>query len=101
MHVLQVFVHVKPEHREAFIDATLDNVRASRMEAGVARFDFYAHQDDPTRFVLMEVYHNAEAPGKHKTTPHYQKWAHQVEEMLAEPRQRNLLTNLFPGDEGF
>ncbi len=101
MHVLQVFIHINPEFRDAFITITRENARASREEPGVARFDFYAQQDDPSRFVLIEVYRNAEAPAKHKETSHYRKWAELVQDMLAEPRQRNLLTNLYPEDEGF
>lgn len=101
MHVLQVFIHIKPEFRDAFITITRENARDSREEPGVVRFDFYAQQDDPSRFVLIEVYRHAEAPVKHKETAHYKKWAEQVQDMLAEPRQRNLLTNLDPFDQDF
>ncbi len=56
MHIVHVFVHVKPEHLEAFKAATVENARHSVQEPGIARFDVIQQADDPTRFVLVEVY---------------------------------------------
>ena len=60
MLVVHVHVHVKPECVEAFKQATLANARESLKEPGVARFDVVQQQDDPTRFVLVEVYRDAD-----------------------------------------
>jgi quinol monooxygenase YgiN len=57
--------------------------------------------DDPTRFVLVEVYRTPEAPARHKDTAHYQLWRDTVAEMMAEPRSSVKYTNLFPGEEGW
>ena len=56
MYIVHVFVHVKPEHLEAFKAATIENARNSVQEPGIARFDVIQQADDPTRFVLIEVY---------------------------------------------
>jgi quinol monooxygenase YgiN len=77
---------VKPEFVEAFRAATVENARLSAKEPGIARFDVVQQQDDPTRFVLVEVYRTADAPAKHKETPHYAKWRDTVAPMMAEPR---------------
>lgn len=72
MLVVHVHVHVKPEAIEAFKAATLENARNSVQEAGIARFDILQQSDDPTRFVLVEVYRTGEAPGRtssHRITP--------------------------------
>ena len=61
MLVVHVHVHVKPEYVEAFKQATLANARESLKEPGVARFDVVQQQDDPARFVLVEVYRDADA----------------------------------------
>ena len=53
---------------ENFKKATLNNARNSVQEGGIARFDFIQQMDDPTKFVLVEVYKNADAPAKHKET---------------------------------
>ena len=55
MFYVNVFVHVKPDQVEAFKPATIENARNSVQEPGIARFDVIQQQDDPTRFVLVEV----------------------------------------------
>lgn len=98
MVILIVSLHVKPEYVEAFKKATVENARHSLEEPGVARFDVLQQSDDPTRFLLVEVYRTPEDPAKHKETPHYNKWREVAEPMLAEPRTRALYTNIFPAD---
>lgn len=84
--VVHVQVRVLPQHVDEFLRATLDNARHSREERGVARFDVVQDRDDPTRFVLVEVYRSADAPAAHKATAHYARWRDAVEPMMAEPR---------------
>jgi quinol monooxygenase YgiN len=101
MLIVHVQVHVKPEFVESFKHATLDNARNSIQEAGIARFDIIQQQDDPARFVLVEVYRDVDATLKHKETSHYIKWRDAVAPMMAEPRTGVKYTNIFPGDEGW
>lgn len=101
MLVVQVHVHVKPDCVEAFRQASLENARQSLKEPGVARFDVLQHQDDPTRFILVEAYRNAEAPAAHKGTRHYAVWRDAVAPWMAEPRQSVKLDNLFPDDAAY
>jgi quinol monooxygenase YgiN len=101
MQVVHVHIHIKPEFVEAFIEATLENARNSVREPGVARFDFFQTTDDPTRFVLNEVYRTPEAPAAHRKSAHYLRWLDTVTEMMAEERTRTILKNLFPADPEF
>ncbi len=101
MLIVHVHVHVKPECVEAFRQASLANARASVQESGIARFDVVQQQDDPTRFVLVEAYRNAEAPALHKQTAHYATWRDAVASMMAEPRTSVKYSNVFPGEEGW
>ena len=101
MDIMHVFNQVNPEHIEAFKAATVDNASSSVREPGIARFDVIQQSDDPTRFVLVEVYRTAEAPARHKETAHYHKWIETVEEMMASPRTRIYYTNVFPDDAGW
>jgi quinol monooxygenase YgiN len=98
MLVVHVHIHVKPEHVEAFKQASIANARESIREPGIARFDFVQQQDDPARFVLVEVYRTSEAPAAHKETKHYQTWRDAVAPMMAEPRSSVKFTNLYPED---
>jgi (4S)-4-hydroxy-5-phosphonooxypentane-2,3-dione isomerase len=101
MLIVHVAVHVKPEFVEAFREATIENGRNSVKEPGIARFDVVQNLDDPTRFVLVEVYRSADAPAQHRATAHYAAWRDRVESMMAEPRTRAQFQNVFPGDEGW
>lgn len=101
MHIVQVHVHVKPDSVEDFVDATQDNARNSVQEPGIARFDILQSSDDPTRFILVEVYRTPEDPKKHKETAHYLRWRERVADMMAEPRQGVPYKNIFPEDAGW
>ncbi|MBM3882496.1 MAG: antibiotic biosynthesis monooxygenase [Verrucomicrobia bacterium] len=101
MLVVHVHVRVKPEGIEAFKQATLENARQSVREPGIARFDVLEQSDDPTRFVLVEVYRTAEAPAQHKATAHYAKWRDAVASLMAEPRSSVKFENVFPDDAGW
>jgi quinol monooxygenase YgiN len=101
MLVIHVQVRVKPDCVDPFQQASLANARQSIQEPGVARFDVVQQQTDPTCFVLVEVYRNAEAQAAHRETRHYQIWRDTVESMMAEPRSSVKFTNVFPDDNGW
>ncbi len=101
MFIVQVFVHVKPQEVEAFKAASIENARNSVKESGVARFDVIQQQDDPTRFVLIEVYRTPDDSARHKETAHYQNWRDTVADMMAEPRAGIKYANIFPDDQGW
>jgi autoinducer 2-degrading protein len=101
MNIVHVHVHVKPEFVEAFKQATIENASNSVKEEGIARFDVIQLADDPTRFILVEVYKSVEASAAHKETAHYAKWRDTVAEMMAEPRQGIKYGNVFPEDAGW
>lgn len=101
MLIVHVFVHVKTDYVEAFIEATLENARNSIQEPGIARFDVVQQVDDPTQFVLVEVYRTPEDPARHKETAHYLKWRDAVAEMMAAPRTSVKYVDLFPDAPGW
>ena len=98
MIIVLVHVNVKPEFVEAFKQVSIENASNSVKEDGIARFDVIQQSDDPTKFILVEVYKTAEAPAAHKETAHYARWRDAVAEMMAEPRQGIKYTNVFPDD---
>ncbi len=101
MLIVHVQVQVKPEFIAAFKAATVANAQASVQEPGIARFDVVQQVDDPTRFVLVEVYRNVEAPARHKETAHYAKWRDAVAPMMAGPRTSVKFGEVFPGEAGW
>ena len=98
MQIVLVHVNVKPESIEAFKLASMENASNSVKEEGIARFDLIQQTEDPTKFILVEVYKTAEASVAHKATQHYARWRDIVAEMMAEPRQGIKYTNIFPED---
>lgn len=101
MFIVQVQVRVKPECVEAFRQATIENARHSMQEPGIARFDVMQQRDDSTRFVLVEVYRDENAPGAHKETAHYKNWRDTVADMMAEPRSSLRFSDVYPEAAGW
>ncbi|RPJ58831.1 MAG: antibiotic biosynthesis monooxygenase [Acidobacteria bacterium] len=101
MLIVHVHIRVKAEAVNAFRSATIENASQSVKEPGIARFDFLQQADDPTRFILVEVYRDGDAPARHKETAHYAKWRDTVVDMMAEPRTSVKFTNVFPEDRGW
>jgi quinol monooxygenase YgiN len=101
MHIVHVFIHIKEGQVEEFKTATVKNARNSLQEPGIARFDLIQQTDDPTRFLLVEVYRTAQDAASHKETTHYKLWQNTVESMMAEPRTRLIYRNVFPDESGW
>jgi quinol monooxygenase YgiN len=101
MLIVHVHIHVRPDSVEAFRLATLDNASHSVQEPGIARFDAIQQLDDPTKWVLIEVYRTEDAPARHKETAHYARWRDTVEPMMAEPRRSVKFRAHFPGPTGW
>ena len=101
MIIVEIFVNVKEEYIEDFRIATIHNAKNSVKEPGIVRFDVLQEMDDPTKFVLVEVYKDENAPRKHKETLHYQNWRDAVKDMMAIPRSSRKLKNVFPEDKNW
>ena len=101
MNIVLVSMHVKADRVDDFRAITVENAQNSLKEPGVARFDFIQEVDDVTRFLLIEVYHSAQAVTEHKQTPHYNRWREAVEPLLAEPRTRLVYRNILPEESGW
>ena len=99
MLIVHVQVRVKPECVEAFRVATLENARQSVQEPGIARFEVVQQKEDPTRFVLVEVYRTAEASVQHKETAHYLAWRETVAPWMAAPREGTAHRVIRPTEE--
>jgi len=99
MYVTIVYVHVKPEHVQDFIDAIKLNHEGLVAEPGNLRFDILQQADDPTQFVAYEAYRDEEAARAHKETAHYLRWRDAVTTWMAETRHGVRYDGLFPAGE--
>jgi len=83
MFSLVVQMEVRPDRREEFLAGMAANAEASvRDEPGCLRFDISSVDGDENRFVLYELYADAEAFAAHKTTPHFARWRTVAEQVV-------------------
>jgi len=101
MITVHVHILVKSEFVNDFISLTIEHARNSAKESGVIRFDFFQQNDDPQKFLLIEIYQNEDAVLAHKKTAHFAKWKPDVEPMMAEPRHSIKYSNIFPEEKDF
>jgi quinol monooxygenase YgiN len=101
MLIVHVFVHVKPDSVDGFKTATIENARNSIQEPGIVRFEVVQQDDDPTQFLLIEIYRDADAPARHKETAHYATWRDTVASMMGEPRRSVKYHEVFPEPAGW
>lgn len=99
MLAVHVNIQVKSDCIDAFIAATQENARKSLQEPGISRFDVVQNRENPSHFVLVEVYKDADAPVAHKETAHYAVWRDTVADMMAAPRSSTKFETLYPEDE--
>ena len=98
MYVVSVTVFVKAEFVARFAEAILDNATNTRKEPGNIRFDVSQGEDDPSRFLLYEVYHTKEDFARHQETAHYLRWKNAVTDWMTQPRQAAKYRPIFFGE---
>jgi autoinducer 2-degrading protein len=96
MYVVCVRIQVKAGHEEDFVAATRENHLGTRREPGNVRFDVLRLLEDPTRFLLYEVYQSADDFAAHQKTAHYLAWKEKVGPWMAVPRVGEKHQSLFP-----
>ena len=83
MFSLMVQMEVRPGRRAEFLAGMAANAEASvRDEHGCLRFDVCSVASDVNRFVLYELYTDAEAFAAHKAAPHFAEWRVIAEQVL-------------------
>jgi quinol monooxygenase YgiN len=84
MFSLVVQVEVRPGSREEFLAGMTANAEASvRYEPGCLRFDVCSVEGDENRFVLYELYVDADAFAAHKAAPHFRQWRAVADRVVA------------------
>ncbi len=102
MKALVVTIQIKPEFRERFMEAMLDDARGSiQNEPGCLRFDVVQDQEDPNKIHLYEVYVDDAAIEAHRQAPHYTKWREIVKDWHAADPVRRIGSTVFPEDSAW
>lgn len=95
-HIVVVDVDVRNKNRSEFIAATIEKARESVKEEWNARFDVRQCVEEPTRFVVKEVYEEANGPADHRASQHTAIWRDVVRDMMATPRKSTHYKSIFP-----
>ena len=83
MFSLVVQMEVRPDRREEFLAGMAANAEAAvRDEPGCLRFDICSVDGDENRFVLYELYTDADAFAAHKAAPHFAQWRTVAKQVL-------------------
>ena len=96
MVAVVVHLQVKSDSLDQFVAETKANARNSRKEPGVVQFDVIQQVDDPSRFVLFELYRDEQAIEAHRGTAHYAKWRDAVPAFLVTERTRQIYRAIEP-----
>ena len=100
MYVNVVSMELKPEYREAFLAAILDDaVNSVKNEPGCIRFDIAQDEQNENRFFLHEVYKDKAAFDTHTKTPHLLKFRSTIKEDWFVGRGSTRCRNVFPTDK--
>ena len=85
MYSIIVKTTLKPDTREQFLQAMLENAAESvRAEPGCVRFDVLEDKADDLLFYLYEIYDDEAALEEHKKTKHYSDCRAIVSELISE-----------------
>lgn len=87
--VLVVHAEVQEIYLTAFLSEIKSNAENSRKEAGCLRFDILQDRENKFKFMLYEVYVDAEALDAHRKTAHFARWRDVAVPMLRGDRTRN------------
>lgn len=85
MIVINVFFHIKPEQKSAYLKAMDELVSASKTEKGAIFYHLFSDPKDDTKFIIVENWENQEAIAAHNETAHFKKFANQINDFLVEP----------------
>ena len=96
LDITHVDVEVVPGFEAAFAAVSLANAACSVREPANLRFDVLQRVDNPSRFLLVEVYVDAAGAAAHKASSHYLAWREAVAPMMARPRVGTALEALPP-----
>jgi autoinducer 2-degrading protein len=94
MFIMLVKLQVKPEFADEFKDAIVKNAELSvQRDWGCVRFDVLRQQEDPTRWILYEVYDEEQAWVDHRAAAHFLAFK-QVGDRAIVTREATKLTDV-------
>ena len=100
MHVMMPDLFIKPEYREAYIEAIVHEVKQGleKEPDGILRFDLVQDGADPNVIHVYAVYRDAEALAFHQRQPYYVEFMQKTQGWWSRPPVIRSGRNLLPTD---
>ncbi len=97
MIALLITIQIKQGHKDAFMEAMLEDARVSiDDEPACLRYDVLQDNDDPNRIHLYEVYTDAAARESIRQSSHFLKWRETVKDWFDGEMVRRVTTPVYP-----
>lgn len=77
----------KPDQAAALKEALLALIEPTRAESGNRDYMLFERSDEPGTFYMREAFDHQQALDTHLATEHFQRFAEQAGQLLAEPLQ--------------
>jgi len=90
------YVDIIPGAEQAFIEETTKMGKAASQESGCIRYDVLQNLDDPTKFLLIEIFRSDQEIVFHTRSEQCKLWKKNVKGMLAADPVEKKYVNLFP-----
>ena len=102
MFSILVAINIKPEQRNAFIEASTTEAQGSvKGEPELFQFQMLVDDTNPNRFYFFEIFKNEDAFNFHLKTEVFKTWWNTVEEMFdGEPERTCTMRTIFPSVSG-
>ncbi len=86
----QINLVAKPAQTEALAALLQSMVEPSRNENGCLKYDLYQQSDDPSYFMLLEIWNSEDHLEQHKLSDHFLQFKSEAPALLAEKSSINL-----------
>jgi len=102
MYCFLVAINVKPEYRDAFIEASTAEAEGSiKGEPEIFQFQLSVDDSNPNRFYFFEIFKNEDAAKYHWETEVFKTWWSTIEEMSDGGTERICtMRTIFPSVSG-
>lgn len=102
IYSIMVAIVVKPEHRDAFIEASIAEAKdVIKSEPGVFQWHVLVDESDPNRFYFFEIFRDEEAANEHWETEVFKTYWEIVELMFnGDPEYMTTMRTIFPSTRG-
>lgn len=87
MFLIAARVEVKPECRQAFVEASKAIIAGTRAEGGCISYALHEDVHQPGRFLFYEEWQSAKAIETHFQEPHFVAFGEAIADLVASPPQ--------------